>query len=98
MHSLRFGCGRSVRKLWLVCVQSAHFYPGNYFTNSSMGVSGGLYSQLLSYFSLHFSTVFFYNLSQLFAYFYSVSTVPTKTTTSFLKLFKPLVAVKEPAI
>jgi len=98
MHSRLGSCGRPVRKLWHVCVQSVLLSPRYHSTNNDMWLSGGLYARLIPLFTTSFSTSYLRNLSLLFAYFYPISTIPTRAATSSLNLIKPLAAVEELAI
>lgn len=90
MRNLLDNCRHTVGKLWQVRTLS----PGPTMYITTVWVNRGLYSRLMRRFTTPFSTSVSYHLSLFNFYLCSLSTRPTKTTTSFLN-FKSLVIVKE---
>lgn len=87
--------GWAVCKLRSVCVQLVLLSPWTRSAHKDVCLSRGVYARFIPYFTSPFSTSIFYSLSPLLFVFYPASTRPTKATTSFLNLIKPIAAVKE---
>lgn len=94
MRKLLHSCRQTVGKLWQVRAQSAILSPRLITHSTTLWVTIDLYPQLLRRLNTTLSTSISNISSLLRLHFYSLSTPPTKTTTSFLN-FKSLVIVKE---